>query len=73
MSADTFLEQFLEFLSGQTHFCTVVAKTRGRGQGRGRGPSRGRGIFSFSHFFFRYSPVLLFSNDRHLSFIYGGN
>ena len=43
----------------------VVAKTRGRGrgQGRGRGRGRGRGV---------NSPLLLFSNDRHLSFSYGG-
>ena len=44
----------------------VVAKTGGRG----------RGVFSFQIVLFkkncRYSPVLLFSNVRHLPFIYGG-
>ena len=49
----------------------VVAKTRGRGRGRGRG------VFFFSKFFgfnfCRYSPVMLYSNGWHLSFIYGGN
>ena len=43
----------------------VVAKTRGRG----------RNVFSFPNFLFQFllfnSPVLLLSNDRHLSFIYG--
>ena len=50
----------------------VVTKTWGRSRGRGRG--RGRGVIFYKCFCFnfcRYSPVLLFLNDRHLSFIYG--
>ena len=48
----------------------VVAKTRGTGSGR-------VGVSFFSNYFCfnfcRYSPVLLFSNNRHLSLIYGGD
>ena len=54
---------------------------RGRGRGRGRGRSlcrsrsrsqsqgRARGVFQFLSLF----SCTAFSNDRHLSFIYGGN
>ena len=49
----------------------VVAKTPGRGRGRSLG------VFFFPNFFCfnfcRYSPVTLYSNVQHLSFIYGEN
>ena len=58
----------------------VDLKTRfdlGSSQNAGPEPGSGSGCHFFSYFFCfsfcRYSPVLLFSNVRHLSFIYGGN
>ena len=54
------------------------SQNAGPGPGPGPGPGVGVGVSLFFSKFFcfnfcRYSPVLLFSNVRHLSFIYGGN
>ena len=62
----------------------VVGSSQNAGPGPGPGPGSGSGsgsgswcLFFFSTFFrfnfCSYSPVLLFSDVRHLSFIYVGN